>query len=184
MDRTRRLARVDWTPTPSTLVSDDPAVVDEVLDRGALAAAAQAVGVGRRLLDMTVAHVSEREQFGRPVGANQAVKHHCADVAIALEFAGPLVQVAAWAMAAGAGTGAMGGDEAGTVSTDVSMAKSAASDAVDLACRAALQCHGAIGYTIEHDLQLWLKRGWALAASWGDAAHHRRRVAGSLGLLA
>ena len=92
--------------------------------------------------------------------------------------------VAAWAMAAGAGTGAMGGDEAGTVSTDVSMAKSAASDAVDLACRAALQCHGAIGYTIEHDLQLWLKRGWALAASWGDAAHHRRRVAGSLGLLA
>ncbi|HBL07554.1 MAG TPA: acyl-CoA dehydrogenase [Acidimicrobiia bacterium] len=184
VDRARRLARVDWTPTPSTLVSDDPAVVDEVLDRGALAAAAQAVGVGRRLLDMTVAHVSEREQFGRPVGANQAVKHHCADVAIALEFAGPLVQVAAWAMAAGAGTGAMGGDEAGTVSTDVSMAKSAASDAVDLACRAALQCHGAIGYTIEHDLQLWLKRGWALAASWGDAAHHRRRVAGSLGLLA
>ncbi len=176
VDRARRLARVDWTPSPDTLVSDEPSVVGEVLDRGALAAAAQAVGVGRRLLDMTVAYVAEREQFGRPVGVNQAVKHHCSNVAIALEFAAPMVHKAAWVLAHGEGP------EGGDPSVDVAMAKALASDAVDLACRSALQCHGAIGYTIEHDLQLWLKRGWALSASWGDAAHHRRRV--GAGLLA
>ena len=59
-----------------------------------------------------------------------------------------------------------------------------ASDALDRACRVALQCHGAIGYTIEYDLQLWLKRGWALAASWGDSRLHRRRIAAGLGLSA
>ena len=176
VDRARRLARVDWSPTADTLVSDDPSVVDEVLDRGALAAAAQAIGVGRRLLDVTVAYVAEREQFGRPVGVNQAVKHHCSNVAIALEFAAPMVHKAAWAITHGEGP------EGGNPSVDVAMAKAMASDAVDLACRSALQCHGAIGYTIEHDLQLWLKRGWALSASWGDAAHHRRRV--GAGLLA
>ena len=176
MDHARRLSRVDWSPTADTLVSDDPSVVDEVLDRGALAAAAQAVGVGRRLLDLTVAYVAEREQFGRPVGVNQAVKHHCSNVAIALEFAAPMVHKAAWSRTNGEGP------EGGDPSIDVAMAKALASDAVDLACRSALQCHGAIGYTIEHDLQLWLKRGWALSASWGDAAHHRRRVA--VGLLA
>ncbi len=58
---------------------------------------------------------------------------------------------------------------------DVSMAKAFASDAATLACRVALQTHGAIGYTWEHDLQLWMKRGWALAAAWGDAAWHRAR---------
>jgi alkylation response protein AidB-like acyl-CoA dehydrogenase len=174
VDHARRLARVDWTRGPDTLLSDDPAVVREVLDRGALAAAAQAVGVGRRLLDLTVAYVAEREQFGRPVGVNQAVKHHCSNVAIALEFAGPSVHKAAWSCAQGEGP------EGGDPSLDVSTAKVLASDAVDLACRAALQCHGAIGYTIEHDLQLWLKRGWALSASWGDAAFHRRRVGEAL----
>jgi alkylation response protein AidB-like acyl-CoA dehydrogenase len=174
VDRARRLSRIDWSPTAATLVSDDPAVVCEVLDRGALAAAAQAVGVGRRLLDMTVAYVAEREQFGRPVGVNQAVKHHCSNVAIALEFAAPMIHKAAWALTHGEGP------EGGDPSIDVAMAKALASDAVDLACRSALQCHGAIGYTIEHDLQLWLKRGWALSASWGDAAHHRRQVGAGL----
>ncbi len=65
---------------------------------------------------------------------------------------------------------------------EVSTAKALASECVDRACRAALQCHGAIGYTIEYDLQLWLKRGWTLAAAWGDAAWHRRRLAELLDL--
>ena len=177
VDRSRRLASVDWTPAPDTLLSDDPAVVDRCVDRGAWAAAAQAVGVAQRLLDLTVAYVADREQFGRPVGANQAVKHHCAEVAIALEFARPLVHLAAWSLAAGESP-----EEGGSVAVDASMAKAAASDAVDRACRSALQCHGAIGYTIEYDLQLWLKRGWVLAASWGDARWHRRRIATRLGL--
>ena len=86
--------------------------------------------------------------------------------------------MAAWSMAKGRSP-----TDGGTVSGDVSMAKALASDAVDRACRSALQCHGAIGYTVEHDLQLWLKRGWALSATWGDAAHHRRRLAQLLGLV-
>jgi len=184
VDGSRRLATVRASTSADTLVADDPSAVDALLDRGAWAAAAQGLGVAQRLLDLTVGYVAEREQFGRPVGVNQAVKHHCSNVAVALEFARPLVQVAAWSLATARlpeGTVPPG---AATPPSSVaaSMAKSAVSDALDLACRSALQCHGAIGYTIEHDLQLWLKRGWALSAAWGDARLHRRRIGAGLGL--
>jgi len=128
------------------------------------------VGLGQQMLDMTVAYVSEREQFGKPVGVNQAVKHHCSNMGLALEFARPLVYQAAWAMAT----------DSPSAARDVSAAKVLASDAADLAARLSLQCHGAIGYTVEYDLQLWLKRAWALSAAWGSAATHRRLVAESL----
>ncbi len=186
VDGSRRLATVDAATSADTLVSDDPSAVDVLLDRGAWASAAQGLGVAQRLLDLTVEYVAEREQFGRPVGVNQAVKHHCSNVAIALEFARPLVHVAAWTLATGRlpeGTVPPSADVP-PASVAASMAKAAVSDALDLACRSALQCHGAIGYTIEYDLQLWLKRGWALSASWGDARHHRRRIAAGLGLTA
>ena len=62
------------------------------------------------------------------------------------------------------------------------MAKAMASDAAALVARVALQCHGAIGYTVEYDLHLWLKRTWALSRAWGDSSWHRDRVAGVLGL--
>jgi hypothetical protein len=91
---------------------------------------------------------------------------------IAVEFARPLVYVAAYAIA----------NSTPHRARDVSMAKAVASDAVDLAARTALQCHGAIGYTFEYDLHLWMKRGWALAAAHGDARFHRARVARELGL--
>ena len=186
LDGARRLTEVTVEVSDATLVSDDPTAVTALWDRGAWAAAAQAVGVAQRLLDLTVTYVAEREQFGRPVGANQAVKHHCSNVAIAVEFARPIVQTAAWSLANGRapeGTIPPGVTGAAGPSTLVSMAKAMASDAVDLACRSALQCHGAIGYTVEHDLQIWLKRGWALSASWGDAHCHRRRVAVDLGMV-
>jgi alkylation response protein AidB-like acyl-CoA dehydrogenase len=67
-----------------------------------------------------------------------------------------------------------------TASRDVSMAKAAASDAAALVVRHALQCHGAIAYTVEYDLHMWMKRAWALASAWGDARFHRARVAGSV----
>jgi alkylation response protein AidB-like acyl-CoA dehydrogenase len=187
LDGARRLTEVTVEVSDATLVSDDPTAVTALWDRGAWASAAQAVGVAQRLLDLTVTYVAEREQFGRPVGANQAVKHHCSNVAIAVEFARPIVQAAAWSLANGRapeGTIPPGVTGEAGPSTLVSMAKAMASDAVDLACRSALQCHGAIGYTVEHDLQLWLKRGWALSASWGDAHRHRRRVAVDLGMVA
>ena len=145
---------------------------ERAFDRGALATAAQLVGLGRRLLDLTVGYVAERRQFGTPVGAQQAVKHHLADVAMQLRFAAPAVYGAAWSLATGAPT----------AGRDVSMAKALASDAARLAVRNSLQCHGAIGYTVEYDLHLYLKRAEALSRTWGDAAWHRRRVAVALGI--
>jgi alkylation response protein AidB-like acyl-CoA dehydrogenase len=148
---------------------------------GALACAAQLFGAGRALLEASVRHVRVRTQFGRPVGAFQAVKHQLADVAIALEFARPLLDAAARSLDDGAlGTAALGpgtsGGGAGAAGRDVSAAKVACGDAAYLAARAALQVHGAIGYTEEHDISLWLTKIRALLPAWGTQSHHRARV--------
>ena len=172
VDGARRAATVDWQPAPETLVTDDPDAVALAFDRGAFGTAAVLVGLGQRMLDMTVAYVTEREQFGVPIGSFQAVKHHLADALKELACARPAVHRAAHSLAAGADTRAR----------DVSMAKAMASDAAAFVGRQALQCHGAIGYTVEHDVQLYLKRTWALAAAWGDAAWHRDRVAHAIGI--
>jgi len=134
--------------------------VARALDFGALACSAQLLGAGRALLEASVRHASVRVQFGRPVGAFQAVKHRLADVAIGLEFARPLLDAAAMTLAA----------------RDVSAAKVACADAAHRAARAALQVHGAIGYTAEHDLSLWLTKVRALVPAWGSPAEHRARV--------
>ena len=128
------------------------------------------LGAGRALLEASVRHASVRAQFGRPVGAFQAVKHKLADAAIALEFARPLLDAAAAALA----------DGSATCGRDVSAAKVACADAASLAARAALQVHGAIGYTAEHDLSLWLTKVRALVAAWGSQAEHRERVMAAL----
>jgi alkylation response protein AidB-like acyl-CoA dehydrogenase len=172
VDRARRAARVRWVPTPATRLTEDPAVAALAFDQGALGVAAQLVGLGQRMLDITVGYVTEREQFGQPVGAFQAVKHHLADAHQQLAFARPAVHRAVHSVATGAATRAR----------DVSMAKAMASDAARFTGRQALQCHGAIGYTVEADLHLYLKRSWALAAAWGDAAWHRDRVGQALGI--
>lgn len=147
-------------------------VAEQAFDHGALATAAQLVGLGRRMLDITVEYVKERRQFGVPIGSQQAVKHHLADAAMRLRFAAPAVYAAAWSMS-------VDDPDAGRA---VSTAKALASDAARVTARKALQCHGAIGYTVECDLHLYLKRAEALARTWGDAAWHRRRVATALGI--
>jgi alkylation response protein AidB-like acyl-CoA dehydrogenase len=146
------------------------AAVARALDVGALACAAQLLGAGRALLAASVRHAGQRIQFGRPVGAFQAVKHHLADVAIGLEFAGPLLDAAAAALAA----------DDPNAARDVSAAKVACTDAAHRAARAALQVHGAIGYTEEHDLHLWLTKVRALAGTWGSQSQHRARIMASL----
>ena len=140
------------------------AAVARALDLGALACAGQLLGAGRALLEASVRHAGARVQFGRPVGAFQAVKHRLADVAIGLEFARPLLEAAA----AGAG--------AATAARDISAAKVACAEAAYRAARAALQVHGAIGYTAEHDVSLWLAKVRALVPAWGSQAEHRARV--------
>jgi alkylation response protein AidB-like acyl-CoA dehydrogenase len=147
----------------------EPLDYDEALafDRGALAAAAYLVGLSERMIDVAAAYARQREQYGRPIGVNQAVKHLLADALLKVEFAKPAVYRAAWSVAVREPARAR----------DVSMAKAFASDAAYRSSRSAMQVHGAIGYTWEADLQLWMKKAWALQRAWGDATLHRRRVA-------
>ncbi|MBS9533149.1 acyl-CoA dehydrogenase family protein [Mycobacterium sp. M1] len=133
---------------------------------GALATAAQLIGAGQAMLDTAVEYAKQRTQFGRVIGGYQAIKHKLADVHIALELARPLVYGAALSLA----------DGSGDTVRDVSAAKVAASDAALLAAHSSLQTHGAIGFTSECDLSLWLLRVQALRPAWGDPTAHRRRV--------
>jgi alkylation response protein AidB-like acyl-CoA dehydrogenase len=162
------------------LARDASAATAAALDLGALACSAQLLGAGRALLEASVRHASTRVQFGRPVGGFQAVKHKLADVAIGLEFARPLLDAAAVALGDGSGTAGTGTAGTGTAGRDVSAAKVACADAAYRAARAALQVHGAIGHTAEHDLSLWLAKVRALVPAWGSQAEHRARVVAGL----
>lgn len=164
VDPTRTVASV----TPGeTLATDDACAA--ALDLGALATAAQSLGLASAMLDLAADYAKARQQFGKPIGSFQAVKHHLADVAIAIEMARPLV----W----GAAVGVDGDVPEGTnVTCDVSAAKVAASEAADLAARRSLQVLGAIGYTAEHDLSLYLTKARALRSAWGTPAWHRQRI--------
>jgi alkylation response protein AidB-like acyl-CoA dehydrogenase len=168
VDHSRRVAAVDWDADAGEITEiGGPDVVARAVDRGALGTAAQLLGLAAALLDTTVEYVGQRNQFGAPIGSFQALKHKLADVRVAIEFARPLVYRAASSLAV----------DDPDVAVHVSMAKARATDAAALAARHALQCHGAIGYSYEYDLHLWMKRVWALGAAWGDAAWHRERVA-------
>lgn len=139
-------------------------------DRAALATAAQLIGLGRQLLETSVAYAGQRRQFGTVIGSFQAIKHQLADVAIALAFAAPVVHRAAYAVT----------HKAPTARRDVSQAKVAAGMAAHRAARTALQVHGAVGYTGELDLRLWLTRVWALRTAWGDERLHQARLRAAL----
>ncbi|MBZ6474859.1 acyl-CoA/acyl-ACP dehydrogenase [Streptomyces griseocarneus] len=167
LDPARRLARPHGG---GELVAVGPAV-REAAARAAVwaayATAAQALGVGLALLERAVAHAGERRQFGAAIGSFQAVKHRLADTLIGLEFAGPLLHGAATALAAGAPHEA---------AAHVAAAKAAACDAAYAAARTALQVHGAIGYTSELDLSLWIGKARALRTAWGTPAECRSKV--------
>jgi alkylation response protein AidB-like acyl-CoA dehydrogenase len=115
-------------------------------------------------------YARDRRQFGQPIGAFQAVKHLMANALLQVEFARPAIYRAAWSYA----------NNSPDRTRDVSMAKALISEATQKAARSALQVHGAIGYTWECDLQLFMKKAWALAPAWGNATLHRRRVADAL----
>ncbi|ORA16254.1 acyl-CoA dehydrogenase family protein [Mycobacterium arosiense] len=134
--------------------------IKRAYELGALATAAQLIGAAEALRDGAVDYAKQRTQFGRVIGSYQAIKHKLADVHIAIELARPLVYGAALTLDP----------------RDVSAAKAAASEAGLLAARSALQTHGAIGFTQEHDLSLLLLRVQALRSAWGTPEEHRRRV--------
>lgn len=144
-----------------------PLDVELFTARATLGTAAFLLGLARRQLELTVGYVSERTQFGVPVGSFQGLKHPLADATVGTEFAWPVTLHAADALAHAA-------PDAGV---RVSHAKAAASDAAYRMSRVCLQAHGAMGYTVEYDLHLYAKRTWALVADWGTAAEHRDVVA-------
>jgi alkylation response protein AidB-like acyl-CoA dehydrogenase len=144
--------------------------VDMLTDAGALAAAAYLLGLSQRMLAIAGDYARDRKQFGQPIGSFQAVKHLMADALLKVEFARPAISRAAWSFT----------NDPANRARDVSMAKCLASDAAQKAARSALQVHGAIGYTWECDLQLFMKKAWALIPAWGNAQHHRRRVAAAV----
>ncbi|MFD5508367.1 acyl-CoA dehydrogenase family protein [Streptomyces sp. NPDC127051] len=125
-----------------------------------LLTAAQCLGVGEALLASTVQYVKQRTQFGTPIGGFQAVKHRLADTLLALEFARPLL----WAAALG------------LAPWEVAAAKLAAGEAAYAAAMTALQLHGAVGYTEELDLSLWLRKARPLRDAWGSPAACRAAV--------
>jgi alkylation response protein AidB-like acyl-CoA dehydrogenase len=165
VDTTRQL----FTVTPDT----GPAVAGgggDAFDHAVLACSAQLLGCAERLLSDTVAYVQERRQYGRTIGSYQVVKHQLADVRIGLDFARPLVHGAAVALQTGDPT----------ATRSVSAAKVAVGDAAHWSARVALQLHGAVGYTAELDLGLWINRVRALQQLWGTSTHHRGRIVDAL----
>lgn len=139
---------------------------DMLLDHAALIRAAELIGLGEAMLDMSTAYARDRKQFGQPIGSFQAVKHQLATIAVKVGFARPVVLRAAIALDQGQAS----------ASAHVSHAKLAAGEAAWAAAETAIQVYGAMGYTYEVDLHFWMKRVWALAGAWGDRAFHLRRL--------
>ena len=172
-DYSRKLFTVDFAPSDKTRIAggaDASEALDRALDRAALGVSAQLLGIAQKLVTLAVDYSKERQQFGKAIGTFQALKHHLASVQVKVEFARPSVYRAAHSIAHNATTRAV----------DVSQAKTMAADAAVLAAKTALQIHGAIGYTWEVDLHMWMKRAWALESAWGSRLWHRARIAESV----
>lgn len=169
IDPSRRLTRLDWKPAEKTRVASGKygaKLWNATLNRGGLGSAAQLVGLADAMIARAVAYSSDREQFGKPIGSFQAVKHLLADAATRLEFARAPLYRSAYTV----------GIAANRADYAISHAKVVTGEAALLAARNAMQVHGAMGYTWECDLQLWMKHTWALEKTWGDAGFHKNRV--------
>jgi alkylation response protein AidB-like acyl-CoA dehydrogenase len=171
IDPTRRLftVRLDGVRPEATLPGSGEDY-HPVFHRACVALAAESTGLAQRALEMSVEYAKDRQQFGRPIGAYQAVSHRCAQMLLETENSRSAVFGAAWAADA----------EPESLPLAASMAKAYASDAGWRVPDAAIQVHGGIGFTWEHDLHFFLKRGRANAAMFGDAKWHRERVADSV----
>jgi alkylation response protein AidB-like acyl-CoA dehydrogenase len=176
LDQTRALADVVLDSTPGRLVSVVGAedVVARVLDMAAVLLAAEQLGGARRALDMSVAYAGARVQFGRPIGSFQAIKHRCADMQVRVESVRSLVFYASRLAASGEGRGEL--------PTVASMAKAFCSDAFFEVAADAIQIHGGLGFTWEHDAHLFFKRATASRLMFGDPVFHRDRLVTLAGL--
>jgi alkylation response protein AidB-like acyl-CoA dehydrogenase len=165
---------MDRTSKTSTLVLDNARasmvggreVLENVLRRAAVGAAAEMLGAARRCMEMSVEYAKVRHQFGQPIGAFQAIKHACADMLLEVENAHAATYYAAWALDA----------DAPDADLAASVAKAHVSEAARKVCGSAIQVHGGIGFTWEYDLHLYVKRAKHLEPLYGDAEFHRERA--------
>ena len=174
VDETRRLFTVsfDGVEAGTDRLLCEPgrraeALLDHVLAIGAVAAAADAAGAAERALETTAAYAKQRMQFGKPIGSFQAVKHHCANMAIAVEASRAAARTAA---------DALDGDPS-TWATAASIAASYVGPACSEACALEMRVHAGIGFTWEHDTHLHLKRVKLDEVLFGTPSWHRRRLA-------
>ena len=173
VDMSRRICRVAFDRTrigPDRILGETDGgwpIVRRALAVSAAGLAAEMVGTAQKALDLTVAYVKERVQFGKPVGSFQAVKHKCVDMLVAVENARSLAYYAAWAV----------DEDAAEARQAVAMAKAYASDMVKQVTSEAIQLHGGIGFTWEHDMHLYHRRALAQEAAFGSAPVHRAVVA-------
>ncbi|MGY0024742.1 acyl-CoA dehydrogenase family protein [Streptomyces sp. YJ-C3] len=176
LDETRPQARVELRDVPGELLGGADADVSAALaatgDTAATLLAAEAVGAADRALERTVEYVKEREQFGRPVGSFQAVKHRLSDVYVQVQAARSAAYYAAWA------AGVQGGERIG------GLALAQALEALRTAAAEAVQLHGGIGFTWEHDAHLYLKRATGDELLFGPVHLLRARAAQSAGVFA
>lgn len=145
--------------------------LERTLAWGAVAKCAEMLGGAQQTLDMTVAYAKQRIQFGRAIGSFQAIQHHVADMAADVEGCRYTTYQAAWMLAEGL-----------PAEREVAMAKAWVSDAYHRVCMLAHQCYGAVGFTKEHDLQLYSRRSKAAELMFGDSEFHMEAVASAVGL--
>jgi alkylation response protein AidB-like acyl-CoA dehydrogenase len=169
IDGTRKqyAVKLDGVKVGEDAAFGGPGAMGPARVRAYISVAAELAGIAQRALEMAVDYAKERKQFGRPIGAYQAVSHRCAQMLLETEGARSAAYYAAWAA----------DNEPQTAPLAASMAKAYASDAGTHVTGASLQVHGGIGFTWEHDLHLWLKRASADSVMFGDARWHREQVA-------
>ena len=129
-----------------------------ITSRGALMTAALLIGLAQKMIDLSSAYVVDRTQFGKPIGSFQAVKHMLADIAVAIQFAKPAVYRAAYSLSENNPKSAL----------HCAHAKYMCSQAAELACKNSIQAHGAMGYTWEMDLHIYMRKAWSMMACWGN----------------
>ncbi|GAY10873.1 acyl-CoA dehydrogenase family protein [Pseudonocardia sp. N23] len=173
LDQTRRLARVELDAAPATLIGRPGDARDHlcaVRDLALVALSAENVGGAQRVLDMSVEYAKLREQFGRPIGSFQAIKHKCADMLTQLELARSLM---------------LSGQDVAVAKPDdlpkaAAMAKALSGDAYFTCTTENIQIHGGIGFTWEHPAHLYFRRAKSNQLLFGDATGHRARLAAML----
>jgi len=174
LDQTRKLATVTFDRTPARLLGSEGSgwpALERTLQLAAVALASEQVGGAARCLDMSVEYAKVRQQFGRPIGSFQAIKHRCADMLLDVESAR---SASYYAMSAAA--------ENVELPLAAALARAHCSEVFSRAASACVQIHGGIGFTWEHDAHLYLKRARGSEALLGGIGHHQDLVAAGIGL--